>query len=286
MKQLHTELQLRGFSPRTIETYLYQNQKFLQFIKKEPEKIQEKDIKEYLGHLLSDKKDAHTSVALAKAALKFYYDEILKKGIVNLKTPKLARKLPEVLSTEEVKRLLNAITHTKSRIIVKLLYSSGIRLSECLNLRIEDLELGNKIGWVRGGKGGKDRMFILSHDVAEEILNYVNKINRRSGYLFTRKEGDNAGDQNAKNSRPLTPRNVQRLVKNAVRKANINKKITPHKLRHSFATHLLEAGTDIRIIQELLGHSNLQTTQIYTKVSQQQLRKVKSPLDLLKEEKG
>ncbi len=280
---LHTELRLRGFSPRTIETYLYQNQKFLQFIRKEPEKIQEKDIKEYLGHLLSDKKDAHTSVALAKAALKFYYDEILKKNIVNLKTPKLARKLPEVLSTEEVKHLLNALTHTKSRIIVKLLYSSGIRLSECLNLKIEDLELGNKIGWVRGGKGGKDRMFILSHDVVEEILNYVNKINRRSGYLFPGKEGEK-GEKNGKKVRPLTPRNVQRIVKNAVRKANISKKITPHKLRHSFATHLLEAGTDVRIIQELLGHSNLQTTQIYTKVSQQQLRKVKSPLDLLKEE--
>ncbi|MEK6950259.1 MAG: site-specific tyrosine recombinase/integron integrase [Nanoarchaeota archaeon] len=271
---LQSELQLRGFSPRTIETYLYQNQKFLEFIRKEPEQVQEKDIKAYLGHLLVDKKNAHSSVALAKAALKFYYDEILKKNMVNLKTPKLARKLPEVLTKEELRRLLAAFTHCKSRILVKVLYSSGIRLSECLNLKIEDLELGNKIGWVRQGKGGKDRMFILSEDVAEEILQYVNTINRRTGYLFRGGQG-----------KPLTPRNVQKIVQKAAQKAGIIKHLTPHKLRHSFATHLLEAGTDIRIIQELLGHSNLQTTQIYTKVSQQQLRKVKSPLDSLSEYK-
>ena len=274
LKQLQTELKLRGFSDRTVQTYLYQNEQFLKFIHKNPEQIQETDIKEYLGHLLSDKKDAHSSVALAKAALKFYYDEILKKNIVTLKTPKLARKLPEILTKDEMRRLLNVITHTKSRIIVKLLYSSGIRLSECLHLKVEDLELGNKMGWVRSGKGAKDRMFILSEDVSTEILHYVNLLHRRSGYLFT-------GSDN----QPLSPRNVQKIVKKAAQNAGIQKQITPHKLRHSFATHLLEAGTDIRIIQELLGHSNLQTTQIYTKVSQQQLRKVKSPLDSLLEKK-
>ena len=274
LKQLQTELKLRGFSERTVQTYLYQNEQFLKFNNKKPEEIQEIDIKEYLGHLLSDKKDAHSSVALAKAALKFYYDEILKKNIVTLKTPKLARKLPEVLTKEETRKLLDVLTHTKSRIIVKLLYSSGIRLSECLHLKIEDLELGNKMGWVRAGKGAKDRMFILSEDVSTEILHYVNTQNRRSGYLFQ-------GSVN----QPLSARNVQKIVKKAAQNAGIQKQITPHKLRHSFATHLLEAGTDIRIIQELLGHSNLQTTQIYTKVSQQQLRKVKSPLDSLAEMK-
>lgn len=270
LKQLQTELKLRGFSDRTVQTYLYQNKKFLEFINKNPEQIQESDIKEYLGHLLSDKKEAHSTVALAKAALKFCYDEILEKNIVTLKTPKLARKLPEVLTKKEMRRLLDAITHTKSRIMVKLLYSSGIRLSECLHLKVEELELDHKIGWVRAGKGAKDRMFILSEDVSIEILHYVNAINRRSGYLFTRSDG-----------KVLTPRNIQKIVKNAAQRAGIQKQITPHKLRHSFATHLLEGGTDIRIIQELLGHSNLQTTQIYTKVSQQQLRKVKSPLDSL-----
>ncbi len=272
LKHLQTELKLRGFSDRTVQTYLYQNQKFLEFNNKKPEQIQEIDIKEYIGHLLSDKKEAHSSVALAKAALKFYYDEILKKNIVTLKTPKLARKLPEVLTKEETRRLLGTITHTKSRIMVKLLYSSGIRLSECLHLKVEDLELGNKMGWVRAGKGAKDRMFILSEDVSTEILQYVNAQNRRSGYLFT-------GSDN----QPLSARNVQKIVKKAAQNANIQKQITPHKLRHSSATHLLEAGTDIRIIQELLGHANLQTTEVYTHVSKKQLLRIRSPLDSLME---
>ncbi len=269
MKQLETELKLRGFSKETLKTYLYQNKKFLQFTNKSERNIEETDIKEYLAHLISDKQLANTSVALAKAALKFYYDEILKKDIVTFKTPKLQRKLPEILTKDEVKRLLAVLTHTKSRIIVKLLYSSGIRLSECLNLKVEDLELGNKIGWVRGGKGGKDRMFIVSNDISQELISYFNKNKQTSGHIF--KSG----------SRTLTPRNVQKIVKKAALRANIQKNVTPHKLRHSFATHLLESGTDIRIIQELLGHANLQTTQIYTKVSQEQMRKVKSPLDEL-----
>jgi len=270
MKQLLTELKLRGFSPQTQKTYIYQNQQFIKFVNKDQKDIVEEDVKEYLAHLISDKKVSMSTVALVKAALKFYYDEILKKNIVNQKTPKIAHKLPEILTKEEMRNLLRTLNHTKSRIIVKLLYSSGIRLSECLNMKIEDLEMANKMGWVRGGKGGKDRMFILSDDVVNEILLYVNAHNIRSGYLFTGSEG-----------KPLSPRNIQKIVKKAAKRAGIMKHITPHKLRHSFATHLLESGTDIRVIQELLGHSNLQTTQIYTKVSGEQMRKVKSPLDSL-----
>ena len=267
MKELITELKLRGFSPQTVKTYLVQNKHFLDYIKKQPSEMTEADIEEYLGHLISDKKMSMASVALIKASLKFYYDEILKKNIVTLKTPKIARKLPEILTKEEVRRLLNTLKHTKSRIIVKLLYSAGIRLSECLNMKIEDLDLKQKIGWVRAGKGNKDRMFILSEDVKKELINYISE---SRGILFKGSAG-----------RALTPRNIQKMVAKAALNAGIHKRITPHKLRHSFATHLLEAGTDIRIIQELLGHSNLQTTQIYTKVSQEQMRKVKSPLDML-----
>lgn len=271
MKQLLTELKLRGFSPRTLSTYVYQNQQFLQFCNKKPEAVTTEDVKEYLAYLLSEKKVKATSAALAKAALKFYYDEVLKRNIIDIKTPKLARTLPEILTKEEVKRLLATLEYTKSRIIVKLLYSSGIRLSECLQLKANDLSLDYKIGWVRGGKGGKDRMFILSEDVCKELKHYLK--DQKEGLLFP-----------GKNGKWLTPRNIQKIVKAAAQRAGISKEITPHKLRHSFATHLLEAGTDIRIIQELLGHSNLQTTQIYAKVSQEQMRKVKSPLDTLEKE--
>ncbi|NQV90928.1 tyrosine-type recombinase/integrase [Candidatus Woesearchaeota archaeon] len=266
MNHLITELKLRGFSKETVKTYLLQNRLFLSFINKQEADITEADIKSYLGYLISDKQMEMSSVALAKAALKFYYDEILGKNIVTLKTPKIARKLPEILTKDEVRSLINSVTHTKSRIIIKLLYSSGIRLSECLNIKIKDLNLKDRYGWIRGGKGGKDRMFILSDDVCEELWKFTLQ---RQGLVFQGKNG------------ALSPRNVQKIVRKAAEKAGINKIITPHKLRHSFATHLLEAGTDIRIIQELLGHSNLQTTQIYTKVSQEQMKKVRSPLDML-----
>ena len=270
MKDLLVELKLRGFSERTVTTYIYQNKKFLEYIKKKPAEVQEHDIKDYLAYLISDKKISNSSVALCKAALKFYYDEILKKKIVTLKTPKLQRKLPEVLTKTEVKELLSSIKYHKSRILVKILYSSGIRLSECLKLKVENLDFAEKIGWVRGGKGAKDRMFILSIDLISDLKEYLqeNKIN--NGYLFPGKKNPT-----------LSPRNVQKIVEKAVKRANINKKISPHKLRHSFATHLLESGVDIRIIQELLGHSNLQTTQIYTKISTKQIKKIKSPLDEL-----
>ena len=267
MKLLETELKLRGFSKQTVKTYVYQNKLFLRFINKEANDISEIDIKSYLAYLLSEKQVTNSTAALAKAALKFYYDGILKKNIVTLKTPKIARKLPEILTQEEVKQLIAATTHTKSRIIIKLLYSSGIRLSECLNLQVNNLELGNRIGWVRAGKGAKDRMFILSNDVAEELLHFIQG---KKDYIFTSK------------GTPLSPRTVQKIVKSAAKRASINKNITPHKLRHSFATHLLESGTDIRMIQQLLGHSNLQTTQIYAHVSNEQMKKVTSPLDNLK----
>ncbi|MBI2668279.1 tyrosine-type recombinase/integrase [Candidatus Woesearchaeota archaeon] len=267
MKELETELKLRGFSPRTVSTYIYHNRQFLKWNGKQPQDIQEADIKAYLAYILADKKLRSSSAALIRAALKFYYDEILKKNIVNLKTPKIARHLPEVLTQEEVKSLLASATHSKSRILMKLLYSSGIRLSECLHLRWQDLDFSQKMGWVRGGKGGKDRMFILSEDICKEL----ERIKQKNGLIFDNKDG-----------KALSPRNVQKIVKRAAEKAGIQKNITPHKLRHSFATHLLEAGTDIRIIQELLGHSNLQTTQIYTKVSQEQLKKVRSPLDTIR----
>ncbi len=270
MKELLVELKLRGFSERTVTTYIYQNKKFLEYIKKPPAEIQEYDIKDYLAYLMSDRQVSNSSVALCKAALKFYYDEILKKKIVTLKTPKLYRKLPEVLNKAEVKLLISSTYHHKSRIMIKILYSSGLRLSECLKLKVENLDFQEKIGWVRGGKGAKDRMFILSLDLIQDLRDYLRLNCIKSGYLFP-----------GKINSTLSPRNVQKIVEKAVKRAGINKKISPHKLRHSFATHLLESGVDIRIIQELLGHSNLQTTQIYTKVSSKQIKKIKSPLDEL-----
>ena len=147
--------------------------------------------------------------------------------------------------------------------------SSGLRLSECIHLKVEDLELEEKIGWVRKGKGSKDRFFILSERLIEDIKVYLEK-EKRKGFLFF-----------GYGNKELSKRAVQKLVALAAARAGIRKRVKVHTLRHSFATHLLEAGVDIRKIQELLGHADLSTTQIYTKVSAAQLRGIKSPLDLL-----
>ncbi len=268
LEQLETELKLRGFSERTVKSYLFYNQKFLQFTNKAPEAVTEDDIKAYLANLLGDKKKNAATVALVRAALKFYYDGVLKKGIVTLKTPKIQKKLPTVLSREEVKHLLESTSNSKSKLILMMLYSSGLRVSECCSLKVNDLEFEQKIGWVRNGKGGKDRLFILPEGILEGLRNYISSKNTE--HLFTNKAGT-----------ALSARNIQKIVANAAKRAGINKNVSPHTLRHSFATHLLESGESIRKIQELLGHSNLQTTQIYTKVSTEELRKVKSPLDSL-----
>jgi integrase/recombinase XerD len=269
LDDLKVELKLRGFSPNTERTYVYHNQKFLEFIKKDPKDVTENDVKLFLAQLLSDEKQK-SSVALVRSALLFYYNEILHKGMASIKTPKIPKKLPITLSKEEIKRLIEAATHEKSKLRIKLLYASGVRISEALKLRVEDLEPAQKIGWVRGGKGGKDRMIILSQHVIEELAVFQKSRGITSGYIFLGKDGG-----------PMTARNAQKIVSNAAQAAGITKEVTPHKLRHSFATHLREAGQDLRVIQELLGHSSIQTTEIYTHVSTEEKKSIVSPADLL-----
>lgn len=264
LKNLLTELKLRGHSESTVESYLKFNRDFLSFVKKSPEGVELQDLKFYLAHLVSDKKLAARSVNLARAALFFYYNEVLEKGFNKVKTPKIHATLPVVLSKGEVSRLIECAGSHKSRLMLMMLYSSGIRVSELVNLKWADLEVSDRFAWVRGGKGRKDRIVILSDAIIAELINLP-----RGEWVFSGPNGS------------LSVKNVQKIVRLATKNARIAKKVTPHTLRHSFATHLLDSGTDIRVIQELLGHSNLQTTQIYTHVSSEQKRKVKSPLDSL-----
>jgi integrase/recombinase XerD len=267
LQNLENELKLRGFSERTLKMYIFYNKKFLEFVGKTPEEVNEDDIKAFIAKKIGEGTSAK-SILLIKAALKFFYDEVLKKGIVAFKSPKVPKKLPSVLTKEEVKKIIESIENEKHKLMIMLLYSSGLRLSELINLKVLDLELDEKIGWVRTGKGEKDRMFILSDKVIEKIRKFVEGKGTED-YVFEGRKGK------------LSPRSVQKIVEAAVRKAGINKKVSPHTFRHSFATHLLEAGENIRKIQELLGHSSLNTTQVYTHISREELKKVKSPLDEL-----
>ncbi len=269
LKKLEAEIKVRGFSRKTLAAYMHHNEKFLEHVKKKPHEVVEDDIKAYLGHLISDKGLKPASVNLTLSSLRFFYQEILKKDIfANVHAPKGEKKLPTVLSKEEIKALLDQVKNFKHKLLIEFLYASGLRVSECVSIKLRDLELEQRMGTVRSGKGKKDRQFILSNQLIEHIKEYLEKFPQEE-YLFGTK------------GNPLGIRQAQKIVKKAAAKAGIKKRVFCHALRSSFATHLLEAGTDIRVIQELLGHSNLATTQRYTKVSTEQLKKVQSPLDTL-----
>lgn len=266
LTKLQTELKIRGFSNLTLRNYNWFVEKFIKSESKSLEELNEDDAKNFLAEII-DQKSVSTA-GLAASSLKFFFSEILKKPIT-LKLPKKEQKLPEVLTKEEIKKLIDSTTNSKSKLLIKLLYSTGIRVSELVNLKAADLNLDEKICWVRGGKGKKDRQVTLPKSLTQELENYI-KNNVVNAYLFSKEK-------------PLTPRNIQKIIKKAALKAEINKKVSPHTLRHSYATHLLEQGTDIRLIQTLLGHASISTTQIYTHVSAEELKKIKNPLDALSE---
>ena len=267
LKKLETELKIRGFSKKTLKAYVFHNKRFLEFCNKNVEDIKEQDVKDFMVHLL-DKSQKPSSISLAMSALRFLYDEMLGKGLfVKIKMPKLEKKLPTVLSKDEIRKMLDATKNAKHRLLIAFLYSSGLRVSECVSIKIDDLDLNDKMGIVRAGKGKKDRNIILSESLIKSLKGFLEARNDENPYVFNIKD------------RPISVRQAQRIVNDSAKKAEIKKRVFCHALRSSFATHLLEAGTDIRVIQELLGHSNLATTQIYTKVSREQLRKVRSPLD-------
>lgn len=265
MKRLHTEIELRGLSNSTKQKYLKINHDFLKFIGKPSNSITKEDIKKYLAHQISNKKTAPRSINLIRSALLFFYNEVLELGISKIKTPKIQKTLPTVLTTTEIQDLINSAGTKKGKFIIELLYSTGMRVSEIVNLKSVDIELDQKIAWVRSGKGGKDRMIILPEKLYVELRKRLNQ-----EFILMGKNGS------------ISERTIQEMIKRTAKKAKIKKKVTPHTLRHSFATHLLESGNDLRMIQELLGHSDLSTTQIYTHVSNKQKMNVKNPLDNLK----
>ena len=302
MERFETELKLRGFSDATIRTYKMQVAQFLEFVKQNKGKLSsqksllapgsgaislvnigKKDLKAFIAHLISDKKKAPSSINLALSALRFFFIEVNKQnifdGVKSMKTPK---KIPTVLSKDEIRRLLDAVKNPKHKLLFMLLYGSGLRVGEAVNLKVDDLDLMDKTGTVRAGKGKKDRNIILSDAMIVVLNEFLLKRAEKgveSEYIFHGATSDNEGKGQREGH--ITTRQAQRLVKQYAKKAGIKKRIFCHALRSSFATHLLETGTDIRVIQELLGHSNLATTERYTKVSKEQIRKVRSPFDNL-----
>lgn len=263
-------MKLRGFSQLTIKTYLEKNKRFLDYIKKDPKNVTEQDIRKYIS-LLMDQGKKPTTISLTISSIKFFYENILKRKFTEIKPPKQEKKIPTVLSKDEVKKLIEASENDKHRLLIEFLYSSGLRVSEAVSMKINDLNLDEKIGKVIAGKGKKDRWIIISESLIKHLKEYLLRSKKESEFLFP---GLYAKEH-------LSIRMAQRIVSDNAKKAGIKKRVFCHALRSSFATHLLEAGTDIRVIQTLLGHVSISTTEKYTKVSTEMIKKVKSPLDNL-----
>ena len=210
------------------------------------------------------------SINLKLSSLKFLYKEILKKPeiIAAVKSQKPSKKLPTYLTKEEIDKLLASASNHKHRLLIELLLSSGLRISECINLKVQDISFKDKTIHVKSGKGDKDRITITSQKTIDNINQYLSSRKYQSEYLFAKSSGH-----------PLTAKLAQKILPILIKKTRIQKKITPHVLRHTFATLLLESGTNLKMIQELLGHSSLNTTQIYTHISKEQIKAIKNPLD-------
>lgn len=267
LEKIRVELKISKNSPYTISKYLKANENLLNFSKKNPEQMTTDDVKLYVADKLSE--HAAMSIIQFLAAIKLAYTNILGKDLTaGIKRPKREKRLPDVLTREEVNTLIDAIPTKKSKLMVTLIYACGFRVSELTNLKVENLNFDEMIGFVRQAKGRKDRVFNIPQKISKKLQKQVEEQRANNQeYLFS---GANS---------QLSTRNIQKIVKNATKKAGIEKDVHPHTLRHSFATHLLESGTDIRMIQELLGHADLSTTQIYTHISTEQLKTIKSPLD-------
>ncbi len=267
LEKLCVELKISKNSNYTLRNYFRANASLLDFVKKNPEQITIDDVKLFMSEKLTEQ--AASTIIVFLSALRFAYSSILGKDITaSIKRPKREKKLPAVLTKDELKRLLNEIPTKKSKLMVSLAYACGFRVSELINLKVNDLDFDEMIGYVRQAKGKKDRVFNIPKFLLRFLKRQVQKQQEANQeHLFSGPKGK------------LTDRNIQKIVKLAAQKAGINKEVHPHTLRHSFATHLLENGTDIRMIQELLGHADLSTTQIYTHISTEELKKIPSPID-------
>ncbi|MBS4538286.1 site-specific integrase [Clostridium sp. D2Q-11] len=269
---MNKQLTLKGFTYKTKRTYIGHIKRFLDYVDKKETELNKQDIEIYMYYLLNNCDCSHSYVNQAISSIKFVYKYVLKKGnvVYELPRPKKEKKLPNVLSEEEVLEILNAVSNYKHKAILYLIYSPGLRIGEVVRLKIDDIDSKRMLIHVKQGKGRKDRYTILSQ-VSLDMLRKYASIEKPKDWLFP----------GGKEGTFLTERSVQKVFKNAWKKANINKEASVHTLRHSFATHLLEGGTDLRYIQELLGHKSSKTAEIYTHVSKTNLNKIESPLDRL-----
>lgn len=273
LDKFRKQIAIENYSEQTQKTYYSAIKLFLDYVEKlKKSKIEDSDIRNYLYFCKTDKKYSYSSMKHVIASISYLYSKILHKPIPNALDIKFRKPttLPTVLSISDISKILSVTNNLKHKTMLLLIYATGLRLNELLELRIGDIDSEAMRIHIKSGKGKKDRYVMLSENVLKLLREYY-KAYKPKDYLI---EGQNGGK--------YSPKSVQSVFKIALNKAGIKKKATVHTLRHSFATHLLDEGTDIRYIQELLGHKRLETTQIYTHVSSYSINKIKSPADKLK----
>lgn len=263
------ELQRRNYSSKTIRLYLRHVAEFAKHFRRPPDQLGAEDIRRYQLFLIQEKKLAWSSYNQIVCALRFFYAKTLQRAFLlqEIPFPRMEQRLPTILSREEVAKILTVPQHLKTRALLMTIYATGVRRSEAAHLRVNDIDSARMTITVRG-KGQKDRLVMLSPVLLQTLRQYW-RHNKPKQWLFPGKNRD----------QPISDNDVFAVFQNAVCRAGITKKVSPHSLRHCFATHLLESGTDLRTIQILLGHRSLKTTARYLHVSQQHVRTTASPLD-------
>ena len=268
------KLTLQRYSASSIENYSSAVRSFLQVAEKrfdQPDELNENEIEKYVYWRIRKNHISSSYQRMIVASIDKFYNSVVGKSlnIRHLYPSRKKHELPKYLTRAEVKRMLQSIANPKHACIVKLLYGCGLRLNELLHLKISDIDSENMLIHIRHSKGNKDRVVMLSPTLLADLRSYYKSCHPKN-YLF---EGQDGGIYSAKS--------VQTIVKTAAAKAGITKPVSPHILRHSFATHLLENGTDVRYIQQLLGHSSVKTTEIYTHITDIAKSNIKSPLEFL-----
>lgn len=269
-RRMAEELRLRGYSERTQKAYVQQVVGLVRHYMRDPRELSDEEIRSYLLWLTDSGKSAST-VNQALAGIRFLYREVVgREWQLRFKVQRSRRRLREVLTENEVLRLLGALPSAELRTVAALMYGSGLRVSEALGLRYEDVEAENRRIRVRMGKGRRERFVMLPDQVLRALRRRGGE--QATGLLFPGRRDP---------EQPLHPSVVQRAIREAARRAGLKRKVTPHMLRHSFATHLLERGANLVQLQLLLGHKSVKTTMVYTHVTREGAAALSSPLDLL-----
>jgi len=267
--ELKKELIIQKYRRNTIKSYLKSNVELIRFSKKEPIDVTGEDIKNYLYYLSNEKNYKSTTLDVVINGLKFYYSQILKKKFIyEVERPRKNKYLPTVLNKSEIKAIVKSIDNLKHKTMILLIYSGGLRVSEASTMRVQDVDFERETVTIKNSKNRKDRVTLLAATLVKTLKKYL-ELYEPKYWLF---EGQNRTSH-------ISIRSIQKVFELAKKKAGVIKETGIHGLRHSFATNLLEEGTDIRYIQDLLGHASPKTTMIYTHVCTKKLTNIKSPLD-------